>query len=139
MKRFLTCAIIGLAVIFLWAFCAQTVAVMDNVYIESFTLSEDGQTMTIRVAVGVSVGYTRSVTVKDEGSALRLVFHPAYGFVNGKIGAKNTFDLPLKPYQNKIYIQSSGEVFHGLLRSDDGTWSMQNFSASPTPGGCTAP
>ena len=128
MKRFLTCAGIGLAAIFLWAFLAQTVAVMDNVYIESFTLSEDGQTLTIRVAVGVSVGYTRSVTVKDKGSALCLVFHPAYGFINGKIGAKNTFDIPLKPYQDKIYIHPSG---HGLLRNEQGTWQRQNFSAVP--------
>ena len=114
-----------MAAIFLWAFFAQTAAVMDNVYIESFTLSEDGQTMTIRVAVGVSVGYTRSVTVKDEGSALRLVFHPAYGFINGKIGAKNTFDIPLKPYQDKIYIFPSG---HGLLRNEQGTWQRQTFN-----------
>ena len=129
MKRFLTCAVIGLAAIFLWAFFAQTAAVMDNVYIESFTLSEDGQTMTIRVAVGVSVGYTRSVTVKDEGSTLRLVFHPAYGFINGKIGAKNTFDIPLKPYQDKIYISPSG---HGLLRNEQGTWQRQNVTFKPT-------
>ena len=128
MKRFLTCAVIGLAAVFLWAFFAQTAAVMDNVYIESFTLSEDGQTMTIRVAVSVSVGYTRSVTVKDEGSTLRLVFHPAYGFINGKIGAKNTFDIPLKPYQDKIYIFPSG---HGLLRNEQGTWQRQNFSVVP--------
>ena len=84
--------------------------------------------MTIRVAVSVSVGYTRSVTVKDEGSALRLVFHPAYGFINGKIGAKNTFDIPLKPYQDKIYIFPSG---HGLLRKEQGTWQRQNFSVIP--------
>ena len=128
MKRCLMILAIVLAVVFLWVFFAQTAAVMDNVYIESFTLSEDGQTMTIRVAVGVSVGYTRSVTVKDEGSALRLVFHPAYGFINGKIGAKNTFDIPLKPYQHKIYIFPSG---HGLLRNEQGTWQRQNFSVVP--------
>ena len=128
MKRCLMILAIVLAVVFLWVFFAQTAAVMDNVYIESFTLSEDGQTMTIRVAVSVSVGYTRSVTVKDEGSALRLVFHPAYGFINGKIGAKNTFDIPLKPYQDKIYISPSG---HGLLRNEQGTWQRQNFSVVP--------
>ena len=128
MKRVLIIITIGLAAVLLWMFFAQTFAVMDNVYIESFTLSEDGQTMTIRVAVSVSVGYTRSVTVKDEGSALRLVFHPAYGFINGKIGAKNTFDIPLKPYQDKIYIFPSD---HGLLRNEQGTWQRQNFSVVP--------
>ena len=125
MKRVLIIITIGLAAVLLWMFFAQTFAVMDNVYIESFTLSEDGQTMTIRVAVGVSVGYTRSVTVKEEGDALRLEFHPAYGFINGKIGAKNTFDIPLKPYQDKIYIFPSG---HGLLRNEQGEWQCQNFN-----------
>ena len=125
MKRVLIIITIGLAAVLLWMFFAQTFAVMDNVYIESFTLSEDGQTMTIRVAVGVSVGYTRSVTVKDEGNALRLEFHPAYGFINGKIGAKNTFDIPLKPYQDKIYIFPSG---HGLIRNEQRQWQRQNFN-----------
>ena len=125
MKRVLIIITIGLAAVLLWMFFAQTFAVMDNVYIESFTLSEDGQTMTIRVSVGVSVGYTRSVTVKEEGDALRLTFHPAYGFINGKIGAKNTFDIPLKPYQDKIYIFPSG---HGLIRNEQRQWQRQNFN-----------
>ena len=129
MKRCLMILAIVLAVVFLWAFFAQTVAAMDNVYIEYFALSEDGKTMTIRVAVGVSVGYTRSVTVKDEGNALRLEFHPAYGFINGKIGAKNTFDIPLKPYQDKIYIFPSG---HGLLRNEQGMWQLRNVTFKPT-------
>ena len=79
----------------------------------------------VRVAVGVSVGYTRSMTVTQEGNAVKLTFHPAYGFINGKIGAKNTFDIPLKPYQDKIYIFPSG---HGLIRNEQGQWERQTFN-----------
>ena len=125
MKRFFIIFGIFLAPILLWIFLTQTFAVMDAIYIEDFALSPDGQTMTVRVAVGVSVGYTRSVTVKEEGDALRLTFHPAYGFINGKIGAKNTFEIPLKPYQDKIYIFPSG---HGLIRNEQGQWQRQNFN-----------
>ena len=125
MKRFFIIFGIFLASILLWIFLTQTFAVMDAIYIEDFALSPDGQTMTVRVAVGVSVGYTRSVTVKEEGDALRLTFHPAYGFINGKIGAKNTFEIPLKPYQDKIYIFPSG---HGLIRNEQGQWQRQNFN-----------
>lgn len=125
MKRFFTIFGIFLAVILLWIVLTQTFAVMDFIYIEDFALSPNGQTMTVRVAVGVSVGYTRSVTVTQEGNAVKLTFHPAYGFINGKIGAKNTFDIPLKPYQDKIYIFPSG---HGLIRNEQGQWERQTFN-----------
>lgn len=125
MKRFFTIFGIFLAVILLWIVLTQTFAVMDFIYIEDFALSPNGQTMTVRVAVGVSVGYTRSMTVTQEGNAVKLTFHPAYGFINGKIGAKNTFDLPLKPYQDKIYIFPSG---HGLIRNEQGQWERQTFN-----------
>lgn len=125
MKRFFTIFGIFLAVILLWIVLTQTFAVMDFIYIEDFALSPNGQTMTVRVAVGVSVGYTRSMTVTQEGNAVKLTFHPAYGFINGKIGAKNTFDIPLKPYQDKIYIFPSG---HGLIRNEQGQWERQTFN-----------
>lgn len=125
MKRFLSITAILLGFLLLGTFLAKTVSVMDSVYIENFSLSPDGQTMTIRVAVGVSVGYTRSVTVTQEGNAVRLTFHPAYGGINGKIGAKNTFEIPLKPYQDQIYISPSG---HGLIRNEQGQWERQNFN-----------
>lgn len=124
MKRFFTIFGIFLAVILLWIVLTQTFAVMDFIYIEDFALSPNGQTMTVRVAVVASIGYTRSVTVTQEGNAVRLTFHPAYGFINGKIGAKNTFDIPLKPYQDKIYIFPSG---HGLIRNEQGQWERQTF------------
>ena len=125
MKRFFTIFGIFLAVILLWIVLTQTFAVMDFIYIEDFALSPNGQTMTVRVAVGVSVGYTRSMTVTQEGNAVKLTFPPAYGFINGKIGAKNTFDIPLKPYQDKIYIFPSG---HGLIRNEQGQWERQTFN-----------
>ena len=125
MKRLFTIFGIFLAVILLWIVLTQTFAVMDFIYIEDFALSPNGQTMTVRVAVGVSVGYTRSMTVTQEGNAVKLTFHPAYGFINGKIGAKNTFDIPLKPYQDKIYIFPSG---HGLIRNEQGQWERQTFN-----------
>ena len=125
MKRFFTIFGIFLAVILLWIVLTQTFAVMNFIYIEDFALSPNGQTMTVRVAVGVSVGYTRSMTVTQEGNAVKLTFHPAYGFINGKIGAKNTFDIPLKPYQDKIYIFPSG---HGLIRNEQGQWERQTFN-----------
>ena len=129
MKGFLTNIAILFCVILLGMFLAKTVSVMDNVYIEDFALSEDGQTMTIRVAVGVSVGYTRSVTIRDNGYCLELYFHPAYGGINGKIGAKNTFEIPLKPDHHQIFICNSG---HGLYRNNLGKWQFQNFTTVPT-------
>ena len=133
MKRAVRYAAIGLAVILVCLFFARTVAVMDHVYIENFTLSPDGQTMTIQVAVGVSVGYTRSVTVKDEGDALCLVFHPAYGGINGKIGAKSPFVIPLTDDCDRIYIHTDDVFQRGLRRTSDGAWEHYLHNTLPVP------
>lgn len=131
MKRtmlFILCAVIA---VLACTFLAQTVAVMNDVYIESFTLSEDEQTMTIRVGVFSSIGYTRSVTMKEEGNKLQLTFHPAYGFINGKIGANSTFEIPLKPNYERIYIRTDDVFQRGLRRTEDGSWEHYTFNTLP--------
>lgn len=69
-----------------------------NVVVTDFQVSEQQDSMTIQTSIATSAGYTRSVkNVSDDPKKMMLKFYSAFGGVNGSIGAKSEFDLPLSP------------------------------------------
>ena len=76
-----------------------------NVVVTDFQVSEQQDSMTIQTSIATSAGYTRSVkNVSDDPKKMMLKFYSAFGGVNGSIGAKSEFDLPLSPECKEIYV-----------------------------------
>ena len=76
-----------------------------NVVVTDFEVSEQQDSMTIQTSIATSAGYTRSVkNVSDDPEKMMLKFYSAFGGVNGSIGAKSEFDLPLSPECQEIYV-----------------------------------
>ena len=76
-----------------------------NVVVTDFEVSEQQDSMTIQTSIATSAGYTRSVkNVSDDPEKMMLKFYSAFGGVNGSIGAKSEFDLPLSPECKEIYV-----------------------------------
>ena len=76
-----------------------------NVVVTDFEVSEQQDSMTIQTCIATSAGYTRSVkNVSDDPEKMMLKFYSAFGGVNGSIGAKSEFDLPLSPECKEIYV-----------------------------------
>lgn len=76
-----------------------------NVVVTDFEVSEQQDSMTIHTSIASSAGYTRSVkNVSDDPEKMMLKFYSAFGGVNGSIGAKSEFDLPLSPECKEIYV-----------------------------------
>ena len=76
-----------------------------NVVVTDFQVSEQQDSMTIQTSIATSAGYTRSVkNVSDNPEKMKLKFYSAFGGVNGSIGAKREFDLPLSPECKEIYV-----------------------------------
>ena len=76
-----------------------------NVVVTDFQVSEQQDSMTIQTSIATSAGYTRSVkNVSDDPEKMMLKFYSAFGGVNGSIGAKIEFDLPLSPECKEIYV-----------------------------------
>lgn len=70
-----------------------------------FKVSEKQDQITVYTFVLSSVGYTRAVKdVSDDPEKMKLQFYPAFGGINGSIGAKYEFDLPLSPECKEIYV-----------------------------------
>lgn len=76
-----------------------------NVVVTDFEVSEQQDSMTIQTSIATSAGYTRSVkNVSDDPEKMMLKFYSAFGGVNGSIGAKSEFNLPLAPECKEIYV-----------------------------------
>ena len=76
-----------------------------DVGISDFKVSEKQDQITVYTFVLSSVGYTRTVKdVSDDPEKMKLQFYPAFGGINGSIGAKYEFDLPLSPECKEIYV-----------------------------------
>ena len=73
-----------------------------DVMLTDYSVSEDGSEMTIRVGVASSMGYIRSLKVKQGGDNLYLTFYSTLG-LNSKLGAKDEFTLDIGPYCTEIY------------------------------------
>lgn len=76
-----------------------------NVVVTDFQVSEQQDSMTIQTSIATSAGYSRTVkNVSDDPEKMMLKFYSAFGGVNGSIGAKNEFDLPISPECEEIYV-----------------------------------
>lgn len=76
-----------------------------DVGISDFKVSEKQDQITVYTFVLSSVGYIRAVKdVSDDPEKMKLQFYPAFGGINGSIGAKYEFDLPLSPECKEIYV-----------------------------------
>lgn len=73
--------------------------------VADFEVSEQEDEMTIYTYILSSAGYSRTVkNVSDDPEKMMLKFYSAFGGVNGSIGAKSEFDLPLAPECKEIYV-----------------------------------
>lgn len=76
-----------------------------NVVVTDFEVSEQQDSMTIQTSIATSAGYTRSVkNVSDNPEKMKFKFYSAFGGINGSIGAKSEFNLPLAPECKEIYV-----------------------------------
>lgn len=76
-----------------------------DVVVVDFEVSEQEDQMTIYTSIASSAGYTRSVkNVSDNPEKMELKFYSAFGGINGSIGARDEFYLPLSPECKEIYV-----------------------------------
>lgn len=102
---------------------------IKSAFIEDFTVSKDGTEMTIRIAVASSIGFVRRVSVheKDDGELL-LNCYSAFGGINGSIGAKWDYVIPLPENAKSIAVygdagDGSGAGYKIVLqKNESGNW-----------------
>lgn len=102
-----------------------------SVFIEDYTVAEDGSSITLQVGVSSSMGYIRKVAIhQQEDGKLYLDCYAAFGGPNGRIGAKNTYTLPLKEDTSIIALYRGSNCYETVLqKGPDGSF----VRAKPNP------
>lgn len=99
---------------------------MNHVYIADYTVSDDGTKMTIHVGVPTSIGYVRRVSAKQKSDGtLCLDVYAAFGGINGSIGAKSEFIIPLDDETRVVAVYRSNAYYEPVIRkSENGEWQL---------------
>lgn len=95
-----------------------------SAYISEYSISQDGREITMDIGVASSMGYIRKVAIhQQESGKLYIDCYSAFGGVNGSVGAKTSFTLPLDEDTTMIAIYRNANCYEEVLRKDaDGTW-----------------
>lgn len=124
MKKKLVIVAIAAVAIFLVYFIGTGFMKNGSVYINEYAVSEDGSKITLDIGVATSAGYIRDVTVsQQEGGKLYIDCYAAFGGINGCIGAKSRFTLPIEEGTTIIGIYRDKDCYEEVLYKDtDGSW-----------------
>ena len=97
---------------------------IPSAYIGEYSISEDGRKITMNIGVASSIGYIRKAAAKQQrGGKLYIDCYSAFGGINGRIGAKTSFTLPLDEDTELIAIYRNTNCYEEVLRKDaDGVW-----------------
>ena len=89
-----------------------------SVYMDGYSVSGDGREITLDIGVAASRGYIRKM-----GGKLYIDCYAAFGGINGRIGAKSSFTLPLDEDTTMIGIYRNKNAYQEVLHKDeDGIW-----------------
>lgn len=93
---------------------------ITNVMITDYSISQDGNTMTLKVGVASSMGYIRTLKASEDGNKKLITFYSTYG-LNSNIGAKNEFQVKLPPSCDEIYFYSENGEYKLKLQKNSKT------------------
>lgn len=95
-----------------------------SVYMDGYSVSEDGREITLDIGVAASRGYIRKMEISQQmGGKLYIDCYAAFGGINGRIGAKSSFTLPLDADTEMIGIYRNTNCYEEILHKDaDGSW-----------------
>ncbi len=81
---------------------------MENCCIADFSLSQDGNRMTVQIGVVASIGHVRALNARAEDGTLYIDPVSAFGGINGNWGAKSTFDIHVEGVQTISIKRTNG-------------------------------
>jgi len=92
-----------------------------SAYIGEFELSQDGSQIAFDAGVGASTGCIRRVKVESiANGTMNIAFMSAFGGINGGIGAKSRFCLPLTEEITAIAVYRGDRYETALIKGENG-------------------
>jgi len=97
---------------------------MGDVHVVDYALSEDAGEITLHLGVSSSAGYIRKAAIHQQQSGkLYIDCYRAFGGINGSLGAKNQFTIPLDADTESIALYRAKNAYEVVLERDEtGSW-----------------
>lgn len=97
-----------------------------DVFVEDFSLSDDGSELHVDVMVSGSMGYTKNMKVKQGGDNKYITFTSTW--LNNSIGAKSSYVIDLNKTCEEIYFYSGDGGYRLVLSKnrETGVWEKVN-------------
>ena len=110
--------LLGAIILFLSTGRART-----DVFLSDFIVSDDNDTITLKVGVTSSAGYIRKMKNKNGGDNHYLTFYSTFG-INSKLGSNDTFKLEVNKNATEIYFYNGNGGYKKVLEKDKmtGKW-----------------
>lgn len=127
MKKVLAIVLLLLVLAAMALFIGSGFSKRTDVALGDFLVSEDGSSLRIQAGPSGSMGYIRAVSVQRKDSGLYCSFYCAFGGLNSKLGAKNTFDIPLDGSCTEVFFHQGGDQYTLVLQKDplSGVWAKK--------------
>ncbi len=104
-----------------------------DVYLQDYSVSQDGSVITMRMFTTGSMGYIRTMETEQVHNELHCSFYSCFGGLNSSLGAKNRFEINLEDFANSaesIYLDRAG-LDQLVLERDAGTGEWRPVSLLP--------
>lgn len=95
-----------------------------DVYLQKFSVSDDGSVITMQMFTVGSMGYIRAMETKQIGDEIHCSFYSCFGGLNSSIGSEYRFDIQLDDSAERIYFDrgTSPDVLVLERDPDTGVW-----------------
>lgn len=91
-----------------------------SVMLMDYSISNDGDIMTLKVGVASSIGYIRTLKESQQENKKYITFYSTYG-LNSSIGAKDEYQIDLDPTCNEIYFYRGNDGYALILHKNEET------------------
>ena len=79
-----------------------------DVYLQDFSVSEEGSVVTLQTFTIGSMGYIRAMETKQVHNEIHCSFYRTFGGLNSSLGAEDTFEIQLDDSIEQIYLNRAG-------------------------------
>ena len=95
-----------------------------DVYLQKFSVSDDGSVITMQMFTVGSMGYIRAMETKQIGDEIHCSFYSCFGGLNSSIGSEYRFDIQPDDSAERIYFDlgTSPDVLVLERDPDTGVW-----------------
>ena len=95
-----------------------------DVYLQKFSVSDDGSVITMQMFPVGSMGYIRAMETKQIGDEIHCSFYSCFGGLNSSIGSEYRFDIQPDDSAERIYFDrgTSPDVLVLERDPDTGVW-----------------